>query len=223
MSHRSQGNNEDMATAERRTTTTGVSLAKGPVSIIGMILLAYGVTGLIFGGNNFDSSPLDGTVNGDTWLGIEGNGWSNLLAIGAGGVLMFGAQLHWAAKTTAILVGLGFAAAAIIALIDGGDDVLGIFAANDATILAWAITAAVLVIVGLLPRVGRKTEETPVVATTGTPRETPAESRFDRETEPRARDPDGGDGRAARQERASMSSFLLIEDRPGTSRSCARS
>ena len=38
-------------------------------------------------------------------------------------------------------------------------------------------------IVGLLPRVGRKTEETPVVATTGTPQETPTESRFDRETE----------------------------------------
>jgi hypothetical protein len=177
MGHRSQGNNENMATAERRTTTPGVSLAKGPVSIIGMILLAYGVTGLIFGGNNFDSSPLDGTVNGDIWLGIEGNGWSNLLAIGAGGVLMFGAQLHWAAKTTAVVVGLAFAAAAIIALVDGGDDVLGIFAANDATILAWAITAAVLLVVGLLPRVGRKTEETPVVAST----DTPAESRFDRE------------------------------------------
>jgi hypothetical protein len=184
MSHRSQGNNQDMATAERRTTTSGVSLAKGPVSIIGMILLAYGVTGLIFGGNNFDSSPLDGTVNGDTWLGIEGNGWSNLLAIGAGGILMFGAQLHWAAKTTALVVGLGFAAAAIIALVDGGDDVLGIFAANDATILAWAITAAVLVVVGLLPRVGRKTEETPVVAST----EAPAESRFDREPERRPAD-----------------------------------
>jgi hypothetical protein len=177
MGHRSQGNNEDMATAERRTTTPGVSLAKGPVSIVGMILLAYGVTGLIFGGNNFDSSPLDGTVDGDTWLGIEGNGWSNLLAIGAGGVLLFGAQLHWAAKTTAIVVGLGFAAAAIIALVDGGDDVLGIFAANDATILAWAITAAVLVVIGLLPRVGRKTDETPVVAST----DSPAESRFDRE------------------------------------------
>jgi hypothetical protein len=184
MGHRSQGNNEDMATAERRTTTPGVSLAKGPVSIIGMILLAYGVTGLIFGGNNFDSSPLDGTFDGDTWLGIEGNGWSNLLAIGAGGVLMFGAQLHWAAKSTAIVVGLGFAAAAIIALVDGGDDVLGIFAANDATILAWAITAAVLVVVGLLPRVGRKTEETPVVAST----DTPAESRFDREPGTRTAD-----------------------------------
>jgi hypothetical protein len=194
MSHRSQGNNQDMATAERRTTTSGVSLAKGPVSIIGMILLAYGVTGLIFGGNNFDSSPLDGTVNGDTWLGIEGNGWSNLLAIGAGGILLFGAQLHWAAKTTALVVGLGFAAAAIIALVDGGDDVLGIFAANDATILAWAITAAVLVVVGLLPRVGRKTEDTPVVAATAAP----TESRFDRE--PERRPADGVDDEPVRRE-----------------------
>jgi hypothetical protein len=194
MSHRSQGNNQDMATAERRTTTSGVSLAKGPVSIIGMILLAYGVTGLIFGGNNFDSSPLDGTVNGDTWLGIEGNGWSNLLAIGAGGILLFGAQLHWAAKTTALVVGLGFAAAAIIALVDGGDDVLGIFAANDATILAWAITAAVLVVVGLLPRVGRKTEDTPVVASTAAP----TVSRFDRE--PERRPADGVDDEPVRRE-----------------------
>jgi hypothetical protein len=194
MGHRSQGNNEDMATAERRTTTPGVSLAKGPVSIIGMILLAYGVTGLIFGGNNFDSSPLDGTVNGDTWLGIEGNGWSNLLAIGAGGILLFGAQLHWAAKTTALVVGLGFAAAAIIALVDGGDDVLGIFAANDATILAWAITAAVLVVVGLLPRVGRKTEDTPVVASTAAP----TVSRFDRE--PERRPADGVDDEPVRRE-----------------------
>jgi hypothetical protein len=194
MSHRSQGNNQDMATAERRATTSGVSLAKGPVSIIGMILLAYGVTGLIFGGNNFDSSPLDGTVNGDTWLGIEGNGWSNLLAIGAGGILLFGAQLHWAAKTTALVVGLGFAAAAIIALVDGGDDVLGIFAANDATILAWAITAAVLVVVGLLPRVGRKTEDTPVVASTAAP----TVSRFDRE--PERRPADGVDDEPVRRE-----------------------
>jgi hypothetical protein len=154
-----------MAIRERRTTRPGVSLAKGPVGIIGMILLAYGVTGLIFGGNTFDSAPLDGTVNGDTWLGIEGNGWSNLLAIGAGGILLFGAQLHWSAKTTALIVGLGFAAAAIIALVDG-NDVLGIFAANDATKLAWAIVAAALVIVAFLPRVGRKKGETTDTADT---------------------------------------------------------
>lgn len=146
-----------MARTQRRTADRGVSLAKGPVGIIGMILVAYGVTGLIFGDSSFSSSPLDGTVDGETWLGIEGNGWSNLLAIGAGAILMFGAQLHWGAKTTALIVGLGFAAAAIIALIDGSD-VLGIFAANDATKLAWGITAAVLIVVALLPRIGRKSE-----------------------------------------------------------------
>jgi hypothetical protein len=169
-----------------RTTSPGVSLAKGPVGIIGMILLAYGVTGLIFGGNSFDSAPLDGTVNGDTWLGIEGNGWSNLLAIGAGGILLFGAQLHWGAKTTALIVGLGFAAAAIIALVDG-NDVLGIFAANDATKLAWAIAAAALVIVAFLPRVGRKKVATTdaddadrtTAATTTT--EPTRDARFDRD------------------------------------------
>jgi Domain of unknown function (DUF4383) len=180
MTTRSQGNYRNMA-------TKGTSLAKGPASIIGMILLAYGVTGLIFGGNTFDSHPLDGTVNGETWLGIEGNGWSNLLAIGAGGVLMFGAQLHWAARATSLVVGLGFAAAAVIGLVDG-DDVLGIFACNDATILAWAITAAVLVVVGLLPRVGRRRDPDPVVATTEPPPddttiERTRESRFDRESD----------------------------------------
>jgi len=183
-----------MAIRGRRTASPGVSLAKGPVGIIGMILLAYGVTGLIFGGNSFTSDPLDGTVSGDTWLGIEGNGWSNLLAIGAGGILMFGAQLHWAAKTTALLVGLGFVAAAIIALVDGSD-VLGIFAANDATKLAWAIAGAVLVVVALLPRVGRKKVDTtePAAAGTATTRDdvgrddtTRVDPRFDRgrETDP---------------------------------------
>ena len=172
-----------MANRDGRTTTSpGVSLAKGPVGIIGMILLAYGVTGLIFGGNTFTSSPLDGTVNGETWLGIEGNGWSNLLAIGAGGILMFGAQLHWSAKTTALIVGLGFAAAAIIALVDG-NDVLGIFAANDATKLAWAIAAAVLIVIALLPRVGRRTE--PVTTAEADPAAAPVrdrdDTRFDRD------------------------------------------
>jgi hypothetical protein len=169
-----------MAIRDRRTTSPGVSLAKGPVNIIGMILLAYGVTGLIFGGNTFDTNALSGTVNGDTWLGIEGNGWSNILAIGAGGVLMFASQLHWAAKTTALLVGLVFAAAAIIALVDG-DDVLGIFAANDATKLAWAITAAVLIVVALLPRVGRRTEPATTAEEDATPTERVREDRFDRD------------------------------------------
>jgi len=138
----------------------GTSLAKGPIALVGMILLAYGVTGLIFGGHGFTAHAISGTVNGKSWLGLEVNGWSNLLFIGGGALLLFGAPLHWGAKTMGLLVGLGFAAAAVIALIDG-DDVLGIFAANGRTKLVWAIVGAVLIVLALLPRVGgrKKVEE----------------------------------------------------------------
>jgi hypothetical protein len=137
--------------AEKRNK--GVSLAKGPVGIIGMILLAYGVTALIFGGRSFTTHALSGTVNGKTWLGLEVNGWSDILFIGSGAALMFGAPIHWGAKSLSLIVGLVLAAAAIISLVDG-DDVLGIFAANGRTTLVWAIAAAVLIILALLPRVG---------------------------------------------------------------------
>jgi hypothetical protein len=130
-----------------------MSLAKGPVGIIGMLLLAYGVTALIFGGRSFTANPIDGTVNGKTWLGLEVNGWSDLLFIGSGALLLFGAPLHWGAKTMSLIVGIALAAAAAISWVDG-DDVLGIFAANGLTTLVWAIAAAVLIVLALLPRVG---------------------------------------------------------------------
>jgi hypothetical protein len=138
----------------RTTRSDGVSLAKGPAGIIGIALLAYGITGLIFGGNGFDASPVDGTVNGSTWLGIEGNGWTNVLFAGAGALLLFGAPLHWGAKSLALIVGLVLGAASVISLVDG-QDVFGIFAANGLTKLVWGIAAAVLLLVALLPRVGK--------------------------------------------------------------------
>jgi hypothetical protein len=133
--------------------TKGTSLAKGPVGIVGMLLLAYGITALIFGGRSFSTSPVDGTVNGETWLGLEVNGWSDLLFIGAGALLLFGAPLHWGAKTLSLVVGLALGAASVISLADG-DDVFGIFAANGRTSLAWGVAAAVLLVLALLPRVG---------------------------------------------------------------------
>ena len=187
----------------QKVTNSGVSLARGPVGIAGLVLLAYGITGLIFGGQSFDEAATAGNVNGDLWLGIEGNGWSNLLAIGAGGLLLFGAQFHVFAKAMALLVGFGFAAAAIIAIVDGSD-VLGIFAANNATKLAWAIAAAVLIAIALLPRVGRKKQD-PATTTDEERREPTAveqrtdddTTRFDRDRESdRDRDRDGVPDRA---------------------------
>ena len=137
----------------RATNDKGVSLAKGPVGIIGLLLLAYGVTALIFGGHSFTTHPVDGTVNGKTWLGLEVNAWSSLLFIAAGALLLFGSPLHWAAKSMSLIVGLVLGAASVISLVDG-EDVFGIFAANGLTKLVWGVAAAVLIVLSLLPRVG---------------------------------------------------------------------
>jgi hypothetical protein len=138
--------------------TKGVSLAKGPVGIIGAVLLAGGILGLLFGSTNFGMNAPDGDVTGGTWLGIEGNGWTWLLFAAAGILLLVSAPLHWSAKTMAMIVGLVMAAAAIIAIVDGSD-VLGIFAANGMTMVAFGAAAVACLIVAMLPRVGRRREE----------------------------------------------------------------
>jgi len=133
-------------------------LAKGPVAIVGLLLLAYGVLALIFGDANFEAAPIDGDVQGEPFLGILGNGWTNLLFAAAGALLLLGAPLHWGAKGLSLIVGLVLGAASTIALWYG-DDVFGIFAADGPTTLAWGAPAAILLVLALLPRIrgrGRK-------------------------------------------------------------------
>jgi hypothetical protein len=166
--------------------TKGVSLAKGPVGIIGAVLLAGGILGLLMGSTDFTTSAPDGDVTGGTFLGIEGNGWTWLLFAGAGVILLLSAPMHWGAKSMAMIVGLAMAAAAVLALVDGSD-VLGVFAANGATVLAFAAAAVALLLVAMLPRVGRKRREEVVVDR--------GDRRFDREGR-RAEEPAGTHRRA---------------------------
>ena len=133
----------------------GVSLAKGPVALIGLALLAYGILALLFGDRSFTASPIDGNVTGEPFLGLAGNGWTNVLIAGAGALLLFGSPLHWGAKSMAIIVGLVLGAASVISMVDGSD-VFGIFATNGPMQLALGIAAAALLILSLLPRVGKK-------------------------------------------------------------------
>jgi hypothetical protein len=135
------------------TASKGVSLAKGPVAIIGIAGLIYGISALIFGGHGFAVHVPHGAVHGKKWLGLEVNGWSDLLFIAAGMLLLFSAPLHWGAKSMSLLVGLVLGAAAVIAVIRK-DGVFGIFAANHLTELVWAAAAVLLILMALLPRVG---------------------------------------------------------------------
>jgi hypothetical protein len=136
--------------------TKGFSLAKGPVGIIGAVLLAGGVLGLLFGSTDFTTNAPDGPITGGTWIGIEGNGWTWLLFGGTGLVLLLSAPMHWSAKTMAMIGGVVMAIACALAIVDG--DVLGIFAANSATTVAFGAAAVALLLVAMLPRVGRRKE-----------------------------------------------------------------
>jgi hypothetical protein len=144
--------------ADRVRTTKGVSLAKGPVGFVGLVALIYGVLGLVFGDSNFTAHPLNGTVHGTTFLAIMGNGWTYALMAVGGLLLLLAAPMHWGAKTMAIIVGIGWGAACVIALIQS-DSALGIFAENNWTKLAFAAGAVALFLAAMMPRVGRRRME----------------------------------------------------------------
>lgn len=137
-----------------RNDGRGISLAKGPVAIVAIILIAFAVIALASGATQFKAHPISGNVDGKKILGLELNGWSMVLTGGAGLLLLFGAPMHSAAKSLALIVGLVLGAASVISLYDK-HDVFGIFAANGRTSLGWGVAAAVLLVLALLPRVGR--------------------------------------------------------------------
>ena len=141
----------------RHKKNRGTSLAKGPIGLFGLAMLAYGITALIFGGHGFTQHAPTGAVHGETWLGLEVNGWTGLLFVAGGLLLVLGAPMHWGAKTMSLIVGSSLVGLCVIALANG-HGALGLFAANGLTELVWAAAGAVLIVLSLLPRVGGKSE-----------------------------------------------------------------
>src|SRR4051794_19294602 len=154
----------------------GVSLAKGPVAIIGIASLALGILGFIFANQSFSFDAPSGTAQGSTFLGIEGNGWTWALFAAAGLLLLLGSPIHWGAKSMAFIVGVVMVVGALIALSDG-TDILGIFATNNWTKLVMGAGGIALIVLSMMPRVGRRRGTAP--ATTTRRRDT-RDTRFER-------------------------------------------
>jgi len=136
-----------MRPAERRT---GVSAETIVNIVLGVLLLGYGLIALLLGGNELSAEPGAGTVDGDRWLGIEGNGWTNLLFMAVGVLLIAGAPRRRVAKAAALIGGVVLGAAAVIAIVDG-DDVFGVFATNPGTKNVWVVVALVLLAAASAP------------------------------------------------------------------------
>jgi hypothetical protein len=108
--------------ANTKTTNKGVSLAKGPAGIIGIILLAFGVGALLFGSRSFTTHFIHGTeparLRGQ-WLERPALRRHRRRADLRG-------PLRWGAKTVSLIVGIILGEAALFAFVDG-HDAFGIF------------------------------------------------------------------------------------------------
>src|SRR3954447_17411529 len=162
----------------------GVSLAKGPVALIGIASLALGILGFIFADQSFNFDFPSGTAEGGTFLGIEGNGWTWVMFAASGLLLLLGSPIHWGAKSMAFIVGVVMVVGALISLSDG-NDILGIFATNNWTTLVMGVGGIALIVLSMMPRIGRRRGGAPMA--TRAEREPVAERRFERETVPSGR------------------------------------
>src|SRR4051812_16337883 len=166
---------------------SGVSLAKGPVALIGLASLALGVLGFIFASRSFDFNAPSGTVNGTTFIGIEGNGWTWVVFAVAGLLLLLGSPIHWGAKSMAFIVGVAFVVGALIALSDG-TDILGIVAVNNWTKLVMGAAGVALILLSMMPRVGRRAGGAPPATRRDRELDEPHGRRFGRDRRPVATD-----------------------------------
>src|SRR3954463_6110510 len=170
----------------------GVSLAKGPVAIIGALSLALGVLGFIFASRSFTMHVPDGTVNGTTFLGIEGNGWTWVLFAAAGLLLLLGSPIHWGAKSMAFIVGVVGVVAALISLSDGNDG-LGNVATNTWTTLVMGLGGLALILLSMMPRVGRRRGGAPKATREERVLEDDRPNRFGRDRDRDVAEPARGD------------------------------
>jgi len=180
--------------------TRGVSLAKGPIALIGLLGIIYGLTALIVRAHSFALHFPNGHVHGPLWIHLMVNGWTALLFIAAGLALLFSAAAHVTAKTMAMLVGVVLIVLAVIALAQK-HGALGIFAADHWTELIWAAAGIVLLVLALMPRVGGRTVEPASGATTTGTRREVGDERVVRREPATTREPVAGDERVEERDR----------------------
>ena len=132
------------STAHGRATTADRTPAQWYALLIGAVLLLVGILGFVSDGT-FDTGS---SIDGDSFLGFEVNGWHNLVHILSGLVLLASFRRRDLAKNVVLAFGLVYGLVTIIGMIDG-DTVLGIIPVNGADnvlhlILSVAAIAAAL-------------------------------------------------------------------------------
>jgi hypothetical protein len=96
---------------------TGRTPAQWFCLIVGAVLVLAGILGFITD-SSFDTGDM---LNGDKLLGLEVNGWHNIVHIASGAFLLAMAPKRKTAKTGALVFGAIYVVVTIIGLADGSD------------------------------------------------------------------------------------------------------
>lgn len=114
-------------TAGARDRNRGRTAAQWFCYIVGPVLILAGLLGFTADG----SFEAGNGVDGDTLLGLEVNGWHNLVHAASGLFLLVMASKRASARLASIAFGLIYAVVTVIGLVDGSD-ILGILPVNGA-------------------------------------------------------------------------------------------
>jgi hypothetical protein len=138
------------ASADRKRTP-----AQWYCLLAGAALLLAGLLGFLVNADFGIGDVPSGTVEGDSLLGFEVNGWHNVVHVASGLVLLAAANTRPTAKAVAFTFGLVYGLVAIIGLIDGRD-VIGLIPVNGADHALHVALAALGIIAGVVSK-ARKT------------------------------------------------------------------
>jgi hypothetical protein len=117
---------------------TPVAPAQIVAGVLGPVLLVAGLVGLAV-----DSSFASGAgLDGDRLLGLEVNGWHNLVHIVSGLLLLVGLGSNSRARKVCRLFGVSYLVVTIVGLADG-DDLFGLLPVNPADNVLHALLALV--------------------------------------------------------------------------------
>jgi hypothetical protein len=117
--------------------------------VVGAVLVLAGLFGFL-ADSAFDTGSGSDSLNGDTLLGLEVNGWHNLVHLASGLFLLAMARRRDAARTAAFAFAAIYAVVTVIGMIDG-HDVLGLLPVNPADNVLHLLLALAGLGAGLAP------------------------------------------------------------------------
>lgn len=129
----------------------GRTLAQWYCLLAGLALLLAGVGGFLANADFGIGDVPSGTVEGDSFLGFEINGWHNVVHVASGIVLIAAANTRPTAKLVALTFGLVYGLVTIIGVVDGSD-VLGIIPVNGQDNILHVALAALGILTGVISK-----------------------------------------------------------------------